>query len=592
MRASSFFMRHINWVEIAFGVAAVCFMASCTELSRPEPNPYLAETQPPPKQEFRWSNGPLPKSLDPARASAAPETDVVRAIYEGLTEIDAKTLDAVPGVAEKWSVSEDGKTWTFTLRKNAKWSNGRSVTADDFVRSWQRLYDLGENAAHRQLLSNLAVGPGNVPTPTAAEPEDFVETPELEAPPPQVESPDASTERAETDPLKSVRLAVSAADGHTLIVKLNKADEEFPKLVAHPIFRPVFGSGAQFDEEKLDAKIVTNGAFQITEISPASVLLERSETYWNKENVKLDRVEFVPVEKADEALEAYRTGKVDAVTNTEFAPLAQKVFSPYADFRKSAFAALNFLEINHTKPPFNDRRVREALAISIERERLSPGELEGTTLPALSFLPFAKSGQAKLTQDKERARELLEQAGFEDGRGFPVVRLIVNRNDTQQRVARAVVKMWKENLGIDTELVVKETSEISQVRESRDFDVLRRGVVLPIPNESVCMSAILGFDQRDELPENINAPTALPSPVRSVDPFVSQSPNTNQNTANEQPADQSLTEAVALYELHAIPLYFPTSFALVKPYVTGFEMNSLDAPLLSEVSIDSSWQPR
>ncbi len=592
MRAASFLMRHVNWVEIAFGVAAVCFLASCTELSRPEPNPYLAETQPPPKQEFRWSNGPMPKSLDPARAAAAPETDVVRAIYEGLTEIDSKTLEAVPAAAEKWTVSEDLKTWTFALRKDARWSDGKPVTADDFVRSWQRLYELGETAAHRQLLSSFAVGTGQASTPFAAEPEDFVESPDTEATP-QTKPPDAAVKVETTERVKLVLLAVSAADRHTLVVNLNRADKEFPKLVAHAIFRPVPGNGSQFEQEKLSAKIVTNGAFRISEIDPTSLSLKRSETYWNKENVKLDRVEFVPVEKADEALEAYRTGKVDAVTNAEFAPLAQKVFSPYADFRKSAFAALNFLEINHAKPPFNDRRVREALAISIERERLSPNELEGATLPALSFLPFASGGEAKLTQDRERARELLEQAGFEDGRGFPVIRLVVNRNDTQQRVARAVVKMWKENLGIDTELVIKETSEIPAIRAARDFDVLRRGVVLLVPNESVCMSAILGFDQRDELPENVNIPAApTPTPFRSIDPFFTQSPNTDQDASGEPPVDQSLTEAVALYELHAIPLYFPTSFALVKPYVYGFETNSLDAPLLSEVSIDSNWQPR
>src|SRR5688500_9924264 len=127
-----------------FGLVAVSDFSSCTELKRPEPNPYLSETQPPPKQEFRWANGGMPKSLDPARAFAAPETDVVRAIYEGLTEVDSKTLEAIPGVAEKWSVSADGKTWTFTLREDAKWSNGKAVTANDFVRSWNRLLDLGD----------------------------------------------------------------------------------------------------------------------------------------------------------------------------------------------------------------------------------------------------------------------------------------------------------------------------------------------------------------------------------------------------------------------------------------------------------------
>src|SRR6185436_6946446 len=263
---------------------------------------------------------------------------------------------------------------------------------------------------------------------------------------------------------RPVRLDVSAPDDHTLIVRLNKPDKDFAKLVSHPIFRPVFGSGEALNKKQLNPKIVTNGAFRITAIDENGISLERSETYWNRENVGLDRVSFVPAARADEALESYRTGKVDAVTNADFAPLAQKVFSSYADIRRNDFAALNFYEVNHKKPPFNDRRVREALAISIERERLLTGELEGVAKPALSFLPFAITTKNKLVQDKDRARDLLEQAGFDDGRGFPVIRLVVNRNENQQRIARTVAKMWKDNLNIDTELVIKESSEIAETR--------------------------------------------------------------------------------------------------------------------------------
>src|SRR5215212_5705718 len=110
--------RRLNQIGATLVIAVVCSFASCTELRRPEPNPYLAETQPPVIQEFRWSNGGMPESLDPAKASSAPETDLARALYEGLTVIDAKTLEARPGVAEEWAASDEGLTWTFTLRNN------------------------------------------------------------------------------------------------------------------------------------------------------------------------------------------------------------------------------------------------------------------------------------------------------------------------------------------------------------------------------------------------------------------------------------------------------------------------------------------
>jgi len=307
--------------------------------------------------------------------------------------------------------------------------------------------------------------------------------------------------------------------------------------------------------------------------------------------------QFVPAARADEALEAYRTGKVDAVTNADFAPLAQKVFSSYADIRRNDFAALNFYEVNHKKPPFNDRRVREALAISIERERLLTGELEGVAKPALSFLPFAITTKNKLVQDKDRARDLLEQAGFDDGRGFPVIRLVVNRNENQQRIARTVAKMWKDNLNIDTELVIKESSEIAETRRRMDFDVLRRGVVLPVVDEAVSMSAILGDAGDPDLAET-NALRPLAGEDSNSSTRHSENTNQNSNTNSGLPVlpkeliQPILTQDAALYELRAIPLYFPTSFALVKPYVEGFEIGSLDAPLLNGVSINSNWQPR
>ena len=583
-----------NLNRIAIGLAATCLLSSCAELKSPEPNPYLAETQPPAIQEFRWSNGGMPKSLDPARASSAPETDVVRAIYEGLTEVDPNTHKAIPALAEAWSVSIDGKTWSFILREDAKWSNGARVTASDFVRSWKRLFELGESTAHRHLLANFAVAPGKEQHSSAAE--DFVE-PETMSESDQQDGVAAAPNAESVAENRIVRPDISALDDRALIIKLKRPDQDLPKLLAHPIFRPVYGNGEVLNKKQLNSKIVTNGAFQITTIDQDGITLERSDTYWNRENVNLDRVSFVAAGKADEALEAYRTGKVDAVTNADFAPLAQKVFSSYSDIRRNAFAALNFYEVNYKKPPFNDRRVREALAISIERERLLTGELEGVATPAFSFLPFAITTKNKLVQDKDRARDLLEQAGFDGGRGFPVIRLVVNRNESQQRIARTVAKMWKDNLNIDTELVIKESSEIAASRQRMDFDVLRRGVVLPVVDEAVSMSAILGDVIAQETEEANMSRARLGDDSNS---FVRQSVNTNQNSNANSSLQGSpnetiqpvLTQEAALYELRAIPLYFPTSFALVKPYVEGFEISSLDAPLLNGVSINSNWQPK
>ncbi|NNE97454.1 MAG: hypothetical protein HKN25_00400, partial [Pyrinomonadaceae bacterium] len=140
-------------------LTALCLLSflfvSCSQLEKPQTEEFYSESKPPRKQEFRWSNGKRPKTFDPAFVSAPPETDIVRAIYDGLTETDSKSLKAVPAIAKEWSSSDDHKVWTFTLRRDSKWSNGKPVLAQDFERSWKRIAELGEKAPSHELIKNF-----------------------------------------------------------------------------------------------------------------------------------------------------------------------------------------------------------------------------------------------------------------------------------------------------------------------------------------------------------------------------------------------------------------------------------------------------
>ncbi len=606
-----------RWIRFAavFCLLNLFFLSACTELEKPTAEPFFAQTNPPKKQEFRWSNGKLPKSFDPAIASAPPETDVVRAIYEGLTETDPKTLDEVAGVAESWSATDNNKVWTFKLRKDAKWTNGKPVTADDFVRSWKRLIAMGKKAAHSSLLGNIAGVPADsgVTQVSSTDAADLLlnssPTPGLPILPTQQLSRPIDANANSTRPTSNSNsqtpkqdlsegepLGIVAESDHLLKVTLISPDKDFPKLVANPIFRPVYGDGEEFEGKELNASIVTNGAFKISSIDPSGIVLDRSENYWNRDKVKLERVYFVSMENSEKALAAYRSGELDAVTNADFAPLVLKLLSPYDDFRRTTHAALNFYEVNSLKAPFSDRRVRQALSNAIEREKLTEGEMEGVTRPALSFLPFGTKTKLNLSQDKEKARELLDEAGFPGGKGFPVVKLLVNRNDTQQRIARSIARMWKQNLNIETEIVVKDAVELEMARNTGEFDLIRRGVVLPTSDESANFLAI--FDTK-QTPKS----DSVKSPGQSNDrqttdkqpadaPANSPESGTGNKPISVNASESILTEEDAMYELRAIPLYFPTSFSLVRPYVFGFEMNSLDALTLSNVMIDNDWQPK
>lgn len=596
--------------------------SGCNELQKPKAEPFYAETVPPPVQEFRWSNGKMPKSFDPARAAASPETDFARALYEGLTDTDPKTLQAIPAIAEKWTPSADFKTWTFHLRNNAKWSNGEIVTAQDFVRSWKRLVAMGERVPQRGLLKNIVGMDTENALPVFANEELDLITREHESNFQNENKPaetdpktsEARKETTKTQPVKPLNknekeslqkevFGVEALNDFTLKVTLVQPDKDFSSLVAHPIFRPIYGDGKEFESDKLDENIVTNGAFRVSSVSNQDVVLTRAAHYWNASSVELERVRIVPSDNAETALAAYRAGEIDAVTNAEFKPLALKLLAPYDDFRDTTHSALVYYVFNQSKAPFSDARVRKALAMAIERERLTEDEMDGISKPALGFSPF--SNEEKLTQDVSEAQKLLAEAGFAEGKDFPTIRLLIFRNDMQRRIARAVARMWKKNLNVETEVIVKEIADFEIALQNGDYDIARRGAVLPTTDETANMMVIFppAPETQPEKEENKVAEEKAASENQILSEKTAES-NLNlteaENKSEEKkaemtsakPAEQPiLTEKQALETVPAIPLYFPTSYSLIKPYVQGFETNALDAHSLKNVKINNNWQP-
>lgn len=525
----------------------------------------------PREQKFRWIDGTLPQTFDPAFAAAPPDTDLVRAIFEGLTDYDPQSLTPVPAVAKRWESANEGRTWTFYLREDARWSNGEAVVAKDFVDSWRRTMRIGDLAPHTDLLSNI-VGAAAVSVP-ALPPRNGA------ARNGRVSSEANASERAES------RFGAEAVAEHVLRVRLQVPDLNFPALVAHPVFRPI-KIAPDNSLKRIDATgLVSNGAFSLSQQDENRVLLERADNYWAKNEVNLDHVEFIGAANAEAALAAYRAGEVDAVTNSAFEPLALKLLAPYQDFRRETYGALTYYSFNMSHAPFDDVRVREALAIAIDRDRLAQDEMGGATEPAKKFLPETKSETTKvviskadlLERDANRARELLTAAGYPNGQGFPVVRLLINRNEQQRQIATSIATMWRSVLNVETEIVIKGWEEYEIAIRSGDYDVVRRGMVMQTTDELTNIRAIFQQD---------NQPAATPSPGVGAGTAV----NGRENPDAAKPLIIE-SEADALKELRAIPLYFASSHALVKPYVTGFDSNLLDVPSLRRVRIDTSWTP-
>jgi ABC-type oligopeptide transport system substrate-binding subunit len=563
--------------RVAFGLIFSTLLSGCFLAAKVEP--YYGRVSPRQSQEFHWSNGGLPQTFDPAFAAAPPDTDLVRAIFEGLTEYDPKTLTPVPAVATRWEPANGGREWTFYLRDDARWSNGEPVTASDFVRSWRRIKRIGDLAPHTNLLANIA-GSGT-PAPPNAPP---------------------ATSRGDRKTTQAVRTASGqkpedlfgavAISDRVLRVRLRRPDMNFPALVAHPVFRPV-----KLNEENTISKfgsdhLISNGAFSVATAGQEGVSLRKADNYWDRQQVGLDRVDFVGAKDPESALASYRAGDVDAVTNAAFEPLAIKLLAPYQDFRRTTYAALTYYSFNTANEPFDDVRVREALTLGFDRDRISKDDLGGATEPAKRFLPEAETDSLKpvvekselLEKDYERARRLLAEAGFPGGEGFPKVKLLINRNEQQRVVAQSIAAMWRTELNIETEIVTKNWDEYAAAINAGDYDVARRGIVMQTTDELTNIRMLFQ-------PDKGTSETVSPAASATAAPTLARSqPKSNGRQDSLRTLPEIETESQALNNLSVMPVYFASSYALVKPYVTGFDANMLDAPSLKTVRINTEWK--
>ncbi len=575
--------RFSTWLASALLLALMLSHAGCFLDEKLEP--YYGRVVVPRAQEFHWSDGGLPETFDPAFAAAPPDTDLVRAIFEGLTDYDPRTLTPVPAVATRWEQSSGGRVWTFYLRDDARWSNGDLVTASDFVRSWRRTVRIGDLAPHTELLANIEGA--NIEPPGGAAAARTPATPSQSER--QMTAGEVNAERADTS-RRSNRFGVEAVSDRVLRVRLRRPDMNFPALVAHPVFRPVKLENEMSTARLAPSELVSNGAFSLAKTESERVLLERASNYWDKDQVTLQKVEFVGQKDAESALAAYAAGEVDAVTNAAFEPLAIKLLAPYEDFRRTTYGALTYYSFNTTRAPFDDVRVREALAIGIDRDRISADEMRGATEPAKRFLPQTSPDTEKpvvnksevLEKEYERARELLAEAGFPGGRDFPTVRLLINRNEQQRVVAQSIAAMWRSVLNIETEIVVKNWDEYEAAIRAGDYDVVRRGIVMQTTDELTNIRMLFQEGLRPGQTSRAEHDSASAADVTNGKTAIMK------QNLNTLPLIE--TEAQALSDLSAMPIYFASSYSLVKPYVSGFDSNVLDAPSLKTVRINTNWK--
>ena len=366
-----------------------------------------------PRADFVFVNQGEVSSLDPARATGIPEGRILTALYEGLTTLHPRTLELLPGCAERWETSTDGRTVIFHLRKGLRWSDGSRLTAWDFLRSWRRLLD-----------------------PVTASPYAYLLW--------EVEGARAFTTNGH-DPETGV-LGLSALDPRTFRVRLAHPSPTFLKKTAfYPLF-PVKEKG----ESSTPARLVSNGPFRL-ELRRLKdrIRMMRNPCYWDASAVRLRTVDALAVPSAMTALNLYLTDVVDWVNNVP--PMVLPHVKRRPDFTLSPNLGTNFLRFNTTHPPLNDARVRRAIFLAVDKERIIRYVLKAGQRPADSFVPPGIPGYIPphtTSFNPAGARSLLARAGFPEGHGFPELDLLYSSDETNRAVCEVIALELRRNLGI------------------------------------------------------------------------------------------------------------------------------------------------
>jgi oligopeptide transport system substrate-binding protein len=517
-------IRGLNMERTIRLFVAFCFALAVTGCGNSSNNADIDE----PLAIVQRGNGADPGTLDPALANDVHAFNVLIDLYEGLLSEDANG-ELVPGVAESWHVSEDGLTYTFELRRTARWSNGDPVSAYDFVRSLRR-----------------------VAAPETASTYAFLLAPIL------------NFAAINSDDLPPDELAVAALSEHQLEIRLATPVSHWLSILTLPITYPTHRSG--------DGGI-SNGAYRLIDREAGGLIrIEKNEHYWAQESVGVDQVVYRPIADPLAEYNQYRTGELD-ITNSIPVEMMQAAIADFGtEVRISPALALYYIAFDLTEPPFDNQDLREALSAAIDREKLveilGRGEQAayGIVPPGVSGYQSAAIGwrdESQLARE-QRARKLYSQAGYTFEAPLKI-RFLYDSDGIHERLVLAVTAMWREVLGVKTTLENREWKYYLESRDRRgDWDVMHFAWSGDYNSPRTFLDIFQSSNEQNlSRYSSIPLDEALLASAHEVDP-------------GESTAQMHAAELIILTDHPIAPLYFYVSKHMVKPHINGFEDNAVD----------------
>lgn len=409
-----------------------------------------------------WRLNAEPKQWDPTNNSESISDIIVKQLFEGLTVSTSEGFE--PGIAESWDVSEDGKTYTFHLRQDAKWSDGTPVTAKDFEYSWRRIAEPEFASEALQAMTDYVVGA-----------QEYFEG---------------------TGSYEDIK--ATAVDDYTFEVVLKNATPYFPQLVANDVYLPVNKAAVEAAGEGWEKKpesCVSNGPFMLEEYQVGShFLFKKNPEYYNADEVVLPGIKAVIITDDNTAYQAYQAGEIDVMDNLPSEQVPQ-ILAEDPNVVISADTGCRFLNFNVDKAPFDNVHVRRAVAYAIDRKQITEQVLKNGSVPASGFIaptcvktdggsfrvmesdgyPAEEFGINPRQANVEAAQAELAEAGYPNGEGFPSVELTYANNDRDKKTSEAIQQMLEENLGITVTLRAEESSVFNSTKSKGDYQMAPGG---------------------------------------------------------------------------------------------------------------------
>ena len=495
------------------------------------------------EQILHLGNLSEPKDLDPHVVTGVSAFNIISALSEGLVSEDPESPLSVPvpGAAESWTVSEDRTVYTFNLRPEARWSNGDPVTAEDFVFSYRRILSPALGSPYAYMLHLLKNGRGY----NRGEIEDFTQ------------------------------VGVRAVDEHTLQLTLESPTPSFLSQLCHwswfPVHPPTILKHGRIDELGTPwtrpENNVGNGPFRLKAWKQNQVIIvEKSPTYWDAGTVRLKEIRFYPI--GDHTIEerSFRAGQLHVTGTVPMDRIAYYRENHPELLRIDPYLRSYYYLLNINRPPLNDRRVRQALALALDREQLVTYVTRSGEKAAYSFTPAIGGYQPPqcFSTDTEKARALLAEAGFPEGCGFPELALMYHTSDLHTRIAEAVQQMWKENLGITIRLENMEWKVYQTRRKGGQFDIARAEWVADYVDPRSFLEVWLTGGGNNHAGWSSSVYDAL----------MAEASRTFDETARYALLREA--ETLLIEDQPLIPLMFLPSKSLIQPSVKGWNRSILD----------------